>query len=42
MTHLTDDGHEHDDEQQFSICPHCGEDLPHHNCQDDEREREEY
>jgi ribosomal protein L32 len=24
-----------------TICPDCGEDLPHHNCQEDPREREE-
>ena len=28
-------------EQDYTICPHCGDDLPHHNCQDDERDREE-
>lgn len=28
-------------EQEFTICPHCGEDLPHHDCQNEEREPEE-
>ncbi len=22
------------DEQDYTICPYCGEDLPHHNCQE--------
>jgi hypothetical protein len=45
MTQPTDDARElsaHEDEQQFTICPHCGEDLPHHDCQNDVREHVEF
>ena len=29
-------------EQDFTICPHCGEELPHHDCQNDQGTREEF
>jgi hypothetical protein len=44
MTQPTDDRQIEAEEadQDFTVCQHCGGDLPHLDCQNDEREEKEF